>query len=344
VKTPVAFLIFNRPDVTVQVFAAIARAKPPVLLVVADGPRAGRAGEAEKCAQARAVVDRVDWDCRVLKNYADSNLGCRRRVSSGLDWVFETVEEAIILEDDCLPAASFFPYCDALLERYRHDTRVMAVSGDNFQRGVRHSPYSYYFSKYNHIWGWASWRRAWRHYDVEMRTWPQVRDAGLLPAVCPNREEERQWTARFDAAHQGAIDTWDYAWTYACWSQSGLTALPEVNLVTNLGFGPAATHTTASSWLAGLATGEMDLGELRHPPFVVRNEPADAATFQSVFATTWLGRLKTRLWRAGGRVRRGLRSLQTVGRRTVDGSAGAPPAASVSPAASAAGGSRRPTG
>ncbi len=306
-KTPVAFLIFNRPDVTEQVFAAIARAKPPALLVVADGPRAGRPGEAEKCAQARAIIERVDWDCRVLKNYAAENMGCRRRVSSGLDWVFETVEEAIILEDDCLPVASFFPYCEALLERYRHDTRVMAVSGDNFQRGVRHSPYSYYFSKYNHVWGWASWRRAWEHFDVDMATWPQFRDAGLLRSLCPIREEERLWTTIFNRVHAQEIDTWDYNWTYACWSQSGLTILPEVNLVSNLGFRPDASHTKAQSWVAELPTGEM--GELRHPPFVQRNAVADAATYASLFKVKPRDALKAKLRAAAGVVKRKLRFL-----------------------------------
>jgi hypothetical protein len=309
--TPVAFLIFNRPDVTEQVFAAIARAKPPTLLVVADGPRADRPGEAEKCAQSRGIIERVDWDCRVLKNYADENMGCRRRVASGLDWVFATVQEAIVLEDDCLPAASFFGFCEALLERYRDDTRVMAVSGDNFQRGVRRSPYSYYFSKYNHIWGWASWRRAWQHYDVEMRTWPQFKAAGMLRAVCPKREEARQWTALFDAAHAGLVDSWDYAWTYACWSQGGLTALPEVNLVSNLGFGPQATHTAGTSWLAGLPVGEMQ--DLRHPPFVVRHELADAATLKAVFAATLVQKWKGRVRRLGGRAKRWLQSGRAGG-------------------------------
>ena len=141
-KTPVAFLIFNRPETTARVLEEIARARPPKLLVVADGPRADRPGEADLCRAARAVLSRVDWPCEVLTNFSETNLGCRRRVSSGLDWVFEEVEEAIVLEDDCLPHPSFFPFCEELLERYRADERVMAVSGDNFQQGRRRTPYS----------------------------------------------------------------------------------------------------------------------------------------------------------------------------------------------------------
>src|SRR5512139_3287315 len=170
-KTPVAFIIFNRPDTAERVFAEIAKARPPKLLVVADGPRANRSGEAEKCAATRAIIDRVDWDCEVLTNFSDTNLGCKNRVSSGIDWVFEQVPEAIILEDDCLPHPTFFRFCEELLERYRDDERIGMISGDNFQLGQKRTDASYYFSRYNHIWGWASWRRAWRHYDREASAW-----------------------------------------------------------------------------------------------------------------------------------------------------------------------------
>lgn len=155
-KTPVAFLIFNRPDTTRRVFAEIAKARPPKLLVVADGPRADHPDDVEKCAAVRAIIDGIDWDCKVLTNYSDINLGCKRRVSSGLDWVFDTVEEAIILEDDCLPHPAFFRFCEEMLNKYRDDKRIAMISGDNFQFGRKRTEYSYYFSRYPHIWGWAS--------------------------------------------------------------------------------------------------------------------------------------------------------------------------------------------
>jgi hypothetical protein len=158
--TPVAFLIFNRPDTTAKVFEAIRQAKPPKLLVVADGPRPDRPDDIEKCKAARGVVEQVDWDCEVLRNYSDVNLGCKKRVSSGLDWVFNTVEEEIILEDDCLPHPTFFRFCEELLDYYRHDERIMVISGDNFQFGRNCTEYSYYFSRYNHCWGWSTWRRS----------------------------------------------------------------------------------------------------------------------------------------------------------------------------------------
>ncbi|HEY0003243.1 MAG TPA: hypothetical protein VGB17_00435 [Pyrinomonadaceae bacterium] len=285
-QTPVAFLIFNRPERTRRVFQEIARARPRRLLIVADGPRFPE--EEERCAAARSVLDQINWDCEVLTNLSDKNLGCRKRVSSGLDWVFEQCEEAIILEDDCLPHLSFFRYCAELLERYRDDERIMAISGDNFQFGQRRTPFSYYFSRFLHIWGWASWRRAWQHYDVEMRHWPALRETGWLADVLGDARAVEYFRAIFDKTHAGQIDTWDYQWSFACWSQSGMAALPEVNLISNIGWGDDATHTKAESLTANLPTEELQF-PLRHPPCVIKNREADQFTFEKVFAD-WTNR------------------------------------------------------
>jgi hypothetical protein len=279
-RTPVAFLIFNRPDETARVFREIARARPPRLLVVADGPRPGRPGEAEACRAARSVVSRVDWPCEVLTDFSEANLGCRARVSSGITWVFEQVEEAILLEDDCLPDPSFFPFCEELLARYRGDERVMSVSGDNFQFGRRRTPASYYFSRHPHIWGWASWRRAWRHYDAEMKAWPALRETPWLSRLLGDEEAARYWRHVFDETHAGRVNTWDYQWVFAIWLREGLTAIPEVNLVTNIGWGGESTHTSAAaSPLANLPAGEMRF-PLSHPAEVAPHREADRYTFE----------------------------------------------------------------
>jgi hypothetical protein len=277
-------MIFNRPEATRRVFAEIARARPPRLLVVADGPREGVEGEAAKCAEARAVIDSVNWDCEVLTNFAESNLGCKRRISSGLSWVFEKAEEAIVLEDDCLPAASFFPFCEELLERYRTDERVMMISGDNFQFGRQRTPYSYYFSRYVPIWGWASWRRAWRHYDVEMKLWPEWRETNCLQDILGQEEAAEYWRRIFELAYAGRIDTWDYQWAFACWAQNGLSVVPETNLVSNIGFGDTATHTqSGDNKMENLPTVELPF-PLRHPPYLMRHSEADQFLFQHVIA------------------------------------------------------------
>src|SRR5579871_4386735 len=163
--TPVALIVFNRPDTTRQVFQEIRRVRPPVLLVVADGPRRDHPEDEQLCRETRAVAEEVDWPCQVLTEYSDVNLGCRHRPASGLDWVFSQVEEAIILEDDCVPHPSFFRFCSELLSRYRDDARIGTIAGTNVQGGRKRGGASYYFSKYPTIWGWASWRRAWALYD-----------------------------------------------------------------------------------------------------------------------------------------------------------------------------------
>ena len=274
-STPVAFLIFNRPDLTEIVFEAIRQAKPKKLLVVADGPRFP--GEVEKCQKSRAVIERVDWDCEVLTNFSEENLGCKRRVSSGLNWVFSEVEEAIILEDDCLPTPSFFYFCQTLLEHYRDDERVMHISGDNFQLGQSRTEYSYYFSKYAHIWGWASWRRAWKYYDVYLKTWSEYKNLEMISSLCEDYYEQKYWTDIFERVFRGAVNTWDYQWLYACWSQNGLSILPNSNLVSNIGFGLDATHVAGDSPWARLPV--TDIWQVKHPPFIARNKEADNYTF-----------------------------------------------------------------
>lgn len=222
-STPVAFFIFNRPDKTRAVFESIRKIQPKKLLVVADGPRFSE--EIIKCDQARSVIEQVDWDCDVLTNLSDKNLGCKYRISSGLDWVFSEVEEAIILEDDCVPALSFFDFCQDMLKYYRYDERVMHIAGNNFQSGKSRTDYSYYFSKYTHIWGWASWRRAWKFYDVDMHTWPECKKLKLICSVFDSRDEQQYWTEIFDSVYEGRIDTWDYQWYYTCWFQNGISTL-----------------------------------------------------------------------------------------------------------------------
>jgi hypothetical protein len=277
VRTPVALVVFNRPDVTRQVFEAVRAERPGVLLVVADGPR--RPDEAERCKEVRSIVlDGVDWDCDVRTNLSDTNLGCRGRVSSGLDWVFDQVPEAIILEDDCLPTSSFFGYCDALLDRHRDDARVMHIGGANLAPGRWMSSASYRFSRYTHVWGWASWRRAWDHYDATMASWPEFLEAGLLETPAGTPEEQAYFRMVFSRVHAGEIDTWDYQWEFACWAQSGLATVPRTNLVTNLGFGSDSTHTGGDSPFAAIEA--HDLTEIRHPDFFTRDAAADREVFR----------------------------------------------------------------
>lgn len=297
-RTAVAFFIFNRPETTARVFAEIARARPARLLIIADGPRADRPDEAALCAATRAVVERVDWDCQVLTNFSEVNLGCKLRVSSGIDWVFSQEEEAIILEDDCLPHPSFFPFCEEMLERYRHDERVMAISGNNFQQGRTRTPFSYFFSRYLHIWGWASWRRAWQRYDLAMSKWDALRQTRWLEDLLGNKTYAQYWHSTFDNVRNGQTDTWDYQLLFACWVHDGLAITPEVNLVTNIGFGVGSTHTeVVDNAVANLPLGEMRF-PLRHPSSVMPQREADEFESKTLYAAkggTFYARARRRL-------------------------------------------------
>ncbi|HBE19774.1 MAG TPA: hemolytic protein HlpA-like protein [Cyanobacteria bacterium UBA11149] len=294
-KTPVAFIIFKRPDTTEKVFEVIRQAKPPKLLVIADGPRADKLGEAEKCAAARAIIDRVDWDCEVLTNYSEINLGCAKRVSSGLDWVFDNVEDAIILEDDCVPNPTFFQFCEELLERYKDDHRIFSISAQNVQLGSKRTEYSYYFSRYNHCWGWATWKRAWQHFDFDMKLWPEVREKRLLYEMLGYINGVKYWEKNFQATYEHQRDSWSYRWTFACWIQRGLTIIPNVNLVSNIGFGADSTHYKKNKSKFNNAPTEAIEFPLKHPPFVMRNMNADIFTQKTIYSHRWLKELKARI-------------------------------------------------
>ena len=283
-RTPVTLIIFNRPDFTERVFAEIAKAKPAQLFIVADGPRPDCPGEVEKCEAARAVVENIGWNCEVFKNYSETNLGCGHRPCSGISWVLKQVESAIILEDDVIPNLTFFRFCEELLERYYDDKRIMQICGHNYQLGQTRGPYSYYFSRRSICGGgWATWRRAWNHFDFQMKLWPTLRQTSFLLDILEDETLSQKWTKLFDTAYAGkpsspaaqSADYWDYQWAFAIWSQSGLSICPNTPLVTNIGYREDGTHTkSANNLWANLPSGDMEF-PLRHPPFIVRNREAD---------------------------------------------------------------------
>jgi len=272
-NTPVALLIFRRPDLTEQVFAAIAAARPPLLLVISDWPT--QPTDQAKCLEARRIATQVTWPCEVRICFASEHMGCKLRVSSGLDWVFSQVEEAIILEDDCLPHPTFFRFCEEMLAHFRNDGRIGHISGSNFQKGFQRSPYSYYFSRHMSIWGWATWRRAWRDYDVEMRLWPQLRDAGWQTDMLGSAQEARRLEAGWNMVHAGQVDTWDSQWHFCRLSQGTYGVTPNVNLISNLGFRSDALHTRyVFDPFAEQPLQEMTF-PLAHPPYVICDDLSD---------------------------------------------------------------------
>ena len=281
--SPVLFLIFNRPDTTQQIFDAIRKARPPRLYIAADGPRLDRIGEKDKCEAARAIANKADWNCHVETLFRDEHLGCGAAVSEAITWFFSHEEEGIILEDDCLPEPSFFRFVDELLDRYRDDNRIAAISGNNFQTKPRRDDRSYYYSMFNHVWGWASWRRAWRLYDHGMNDWPKIRDEKWLVDALGSIPAAKYWAGLFEKTWKGNIDSWDYRWTFAVWREGMIAILPKVNLVKNIGFRHDATHTTGSN--AGdpsSVTQSMDF-PLHHPSYMIIDRMADKFTIATHF-------------------------------------------------------------
>lgn len=275
-KTPILFIVFNRPDTTQRVFDAIRKVKPLRLFVAADGPREDKCGDVDRCEQTRRIIDTVDWDCEIVTLFREHNLGCRKAVSSAIDWFFLQVEEGIILEDDCLPSRSFFSYCQELLEHYRCDTRIMQICGLNVLQEWQRNGHSYYYSNYGPVWGWATWRRAWKFYDVNMALWPEIREKRFFEDFSQNSDEAKFRAELYDRVHNGEIDTWDYQWGFAKMINHGLSVVSSSNQISNIGFTADATHTVSgcNNSYAEMEVFELDL-PLNHPQYVVRDCQAD---------------------------------------------------------------------
>jgi len=281
--TPVLFLIFNRPDTTQRVFDEIRKAKPKELFIAADGPRENNLTDERLCHEARNIVSQVDWDCNVHTLFREKNLGCKFAISSAIDWFFSEVEEGIILEDDCVPDQSFFQFCQELLEYYQSDERIMTISGDNFQFGRRRTNYSYYFLVITYM-GWATWKRAWKYYDLDMKLWPEIQKDEWLFDILSDKHALKYWEKIFNETFYSQINTWDYQWTFACWVQSGLSITPNVNLVKNIGFGEKSTHTKEiCSPFSELIINKMQF-PIFHPPYVIRDAKLDNFTEKNLFS------------------------------------------------------------
>jgi hypothetical protein len=279
-NTPILFLIFNRPDNTSLVFEEISKIKPRYLFVAADGPRVDKLGEFELCYKTRSIINNIDWDCEIKTLYRDVNLGCGKAVSEAITWFFDHVEQGIILEDDCLPDLSFFSYCENLLNYYKDEKSILHIGGNNSQLGRKTNEYSYYFSMYPHIWGWATWRRAWKLFKFNLKDEDIENNINLITKHYKLSVEEGQyWKNHLNLVKNGKIDTWDIQWTYSCWLNKGMTIVPNTNLISNIGFHSEATHTTSSeSILANLPLGKIN--EIKHPVKLVIDKKADRYTFR----------------------------------------------------------------
>jgi hypothetical protein len=281
---PVALTLFNRPSAALRVFETIRQARPSRLFLIADEGRTPE--EKGQCRQTRASIeDAIDWPCEVNKNYASENMGAKARLATGIAWVFDHTDRAIILEHDCLPTPTFFTYATELLERYKDDERVMHIAGTNFHQHDPEfvCPDSYYFSQIPLIWGFATWARAWKHYDVDLSLWPRAEKEKWLVDIFPQPAVRDRWDYLFREYYAGSVENWDGQWTFACIIQNGLSITPAVNLVTNIGFVPGALTTTDPNHPLSMIPTESILLPLSHPVAMHINRAADAYLFRFIF-------------------------------------------------------------
>lgn len=283
-KTPILFLIFNRMDETKEVFEAIRKAKPSKLYIASDGARELKAGERYNVESVRTYVTKnIDWPCEVKTLFRENNLGCKVAVSGAIDWFFNNEEMGIILEDDCLPSQSFFRFCEDLLVMYKNEPTVWQITGDNFQDGMIRGKSDYYFSHHVHIWGWATWRDRWKAYDVELKSFKHHQDKRIFKRIFKQSFLVDYWLNIMSNLQAGKIDTWDYQWMYAIWSNQGVCVLPNYNLVSNIGFNNNATHTkTDQSGLSRQKSFELNF-PLTHPQIIIEDLDADEWTNKKFF-------------------------------------------------------------
>jgi hypothetical protein len=243
IKKPILFLIFNRLEQTKLVFEEIRNYKPSQFFIAADGPRENNQKD-EICYDIRNyVLNNIDWECEIHTLFRSSNLGCGKSVSSAIKWFFDQVEDGIILEDDCLPSKDFFIFCEQMLELYKFDETVMHISGFNYFGEIKKHK-DYFFTKHTPIWGWASWARAWKTYDFELKNLDINRFKNqIFPFINNDYNQLNFWLGYLNQLKEGKVDTWDIQWQMTVWFNNGVTILPVYNLIQNIGFSIDALHT-----------------------------------------------------------------------------------------------------
>jgi len=274
VHTPVLFLIFNRPSTTGRVFSQIRKMKPGKLYIAADGPRFPE--EKNVCEQVRDMATDIDWDCSVFTLFREENLGCAKAISEAISWFFHHEPEGIILEDDCLPADSFFGFCSAMLERYRNDQRIGHINGSNYQEGIVRGDGSYYFSTLTHVWGWAGWRRVWKDYQLRPESYARFEKMRCIEQMGAHAPFKDIWTHYFRGHCIGTASSWDFQYAYLNLINHRLSVIPNSNLTSNIGCSDNPTHYVQDHPLADIPLCEME--DIVHPEFFIADIEADIYT------------------------------------------------------------------
>ena len=285
INSPIVLICFNRPNETKKVLNKIKSIRPQKLFIIMDGPRKNNVKDKINCKKVEKIVSNLQLSCKILKNFSNKNLGLKKRIKTGLNWVFTKTDKAIILEDDCLPRKDFFYFCDNLLEYYKYSKKVRFITGNNFQNKNYKFVNSYYFSKYSHIWGWATWRDSWKLYKDNDLTWEKYLNSKKFEEICPKIIERRYWRSMFQKVRKGKLKSWSLYFLFSLWKAKGLTATPKFNLVRNLGFNKKGTNTKNMDIF--LNNKYLKLGkDLNHPNEILQNISADNYVFNNVYNTS----------------------------------------------------------
>jgi hypothetical protein len=242
-NTPILFLVFNQPDITMITFEEIKKIKPKQLFISADGPRINNKKDKKECLEVRdLILDKVDWDCDIKTRFLDTNMGCKKAVSSGITWFFSHVDKGIILEYDCLPSRSFFGFCEKMLSKYESNPKVMSITGTNHIGYKNITDDSYFFSRIPSIWGWATWKDAWVKWDSDCLNHKLILDN--INIHFQNNDHKFFWTKKLKKVKLEMDKTWGHPLVFSFFLNDGLCVTPKKNLITNIGFSENATNAT----------------------------------------------------------------------------------------------------
>ena len=285
-ETPILFQIFNSLDTTVRVFEEIKKISPQNLFIVQDGFRRNIAGEEQACLTVRETILRsIGWDCNLTTLFREENLGPGKGTAHALRWFFNKVDYGIFLEHDCLPHPDFFGYCANLLEYHKDDDRIKLINGSNFQMGRRYGTASYYFSASGQLWGLAGWKRSFANYTSDIKEVYYEILSSDIEITFKNKRVQNYWKNTYNKIRDGIVDTWDYQLMYTIWREKGLIIMPNVNLVSNIGFGENSLHCqNKSSPLSESKT--YNILPLKHPAKVKRYYKSDINYYNNYLCTT----------------------------------------------------------
>ena len=309
-KSPVLLIFFNRPETLKITFEKIRKARPRKLYLAQDGPRDNCESDPENIKLCREIVDNIDWECQVFRNYSEENMGCGRGPYSAISWFFSNEECGIVLEDDCVASDSFFTFCDEMLEKYRCDERVFLITGCNLELKTKDVDSSYFFGYSGTNWGWASWKRCWSEMDYccsftkDKYVINNLRTMLIRMQHDKGRKEIKLFLDTFKRLEKGEnISYWDVQWQAIRYLNHQLSIIPSCNLITNIGIGNTSTHAKNFKTPKGYYDGigkvnfyynkryEMEF-PLKHPKYLIQNTRYDQAVDKKLYPSFCIKVLK----------------------------------------------------